>query len=248
MFSLGRRLPGQLGTLATALFLTLAFPACVRRDGRNSDCKWPAEATRHSPDLRHLSADAEFAEDLAIRYADIHHGLRTPNYVSGEAYAAARDRCMASLFEQIAKEHGVPDALVAGALGRNRTPIDVAINLPFVLLYCLAAAAVARLMWRRYPPAEHGWIPGITMALFLSLVMAAGSTMLGEVWSALAESYRIGSGHMSYRMQRLWWARHRSELFAGAATVFCLAAAATARRARCNEDPSPARLKDDGCA
>jgi hypothetical protein len=43
---------------------------CVRRDGRNSDCKWPCEIPVHSADARHLSADAEFGEDLAIRYAD----------------------------------------------------------------------------------------------------------------------------------------------------------------------------------
>lgn len=86
----------------------------------------------------HLSADAEFAEDLAIRYADTHHGLRTPYYVSGEAYAAARDRCMGALFEKIAKKHGVP-LEVSGSLGCNRAHIDLAVNLPFVLLYCFAA-------------------------------------------------------------------------------------------------------------
>ncbi len=172
--------------------LLLCAAGCVRRDGRNSDCRWPAETSRPRAGARHLSADAEFAEDLAIRYADTHHGLRTPYYVSGEAYDAARDRCMAALFEQIATEHGVPTANVAGSLGRNRAGIDVAVNFPFVLLYGFVAAAVARMMWRRYPPAEHGWIPGVIMALFLSLVFAAGCTMLGELWSWTAETYRIG--------------------------------------------------------
>src|SRR4029079_10571354 len=152
---------------------------CVRRDGRNVDCKWPAEISGRSADARHLSADAEFAEDLAIRYADTHHDLRTPNYVSGEVYAAARDRCMGSLFEQIAREHGVPVGLVSAALGRNRAQVDVAVNLPFVLLYCFAATAVASLIWRKYPPTEYGGISGVTMALFLSLAIAAGGTMLG---------------------------------------------------------------------
>ena len=135
---------------------------------------------------------------------------------------------MASLFEQIAKEHGVSVAIVLGALGRNRARVDLAINLPFVLLYCFAATAVARLIWHKNPPAEHGWIPGATMALFLSLVIEAVSMMLGEIWSWLAESYRIGNDHMSYRVQRLWWVRHRTELFAGAVTAFCVAVAATA--------------------
>src|SRR5882724_5855828 len=115
-----------------ALLFSLTIVGCVRRDGRNADCKWPAETAAHSADARHLSADAEFAEDLAIRYADVHHGLRTPNYVSGEAYDAARNRCVDTLFEQIAKEHGVPVEQVSSSLGRNRATIDVAESLPFV--------------------------------------------------------------------------------------------------------------------
>src|SRR5438552_6085084 len=106
------RLTIRMGALSVTLLFSLTVVGCVRRNGRNADCKWPAEISGHFADARHLSADAEFAEDLAIRYADTHHGLRTPNYVSREAYAAARDRCMGSLFEQITKEHGVPVELV----------------------------------------------------------------------------------------------------------------------------------------
>jgi len=54
--------------------------------------------------------------------------------------------------------------------------------LPFALLYGLAAVTIAQMNWRRYSPDEHGWTLGITMALFVSLVFAAGSTMLGEAW------------------------------------------------------------------
>jgi hypothetical protein len=110
---------------------------------------------------------------------------------------------MAALFGEIAKQHGVPPSEVSDSLGRNRAPIDLAVNLPFALLYCLVAAAGARVIWRRYPPADHGWTPGVVMALFLSVVFAAGCTMFGELWSWAAESYRIGNGHMSYRAQRL---------------------------------------------
>jgi hypothetical protein len=139
---------------------------------------------------------------------------------------------MASLFEHIAKEHGVPVGVVSGALGRNRAGIDLAINVPFTLFYCLAATAVARWLWRNYPPVEDRWIPGATIALFLSLAMAVGSTMIGEVWSVFAESFRVGNGHMSHRVQRLWWGRHRAEVFAGAMIAFWLAAAEVARRMR----------------
>ena len=216
--------------MISTVVLLLCLTGCIRRDGRNSDCRWPAESANRPADARHLSADAEFAEDLAIRYADTHHGLRTPYYVSGEAYDAARNRCMAALFDKIAKEHGVSRANVSGSLGRNRAPIDIAVNLPFAMLYGLVAAAAARMMWRRYPPVEQGWIPGVIMALFLSLVFATGCTMFGELWSWVAETYRIGNDHMSYRAQRLPWARHRANLFAGALIIFWMAATACARK------------------
>lgn len=221
--------------LISAVVLLLCAAGCVRRDGRNSDCRWPAETASRPADARHLSADAEFAEDLAIRYADTHYGLRTPYYVSAEAYDAARDRCMTALLEQAAKEHGIPTADVAASLGRNRAGIDIAVNLPFALLYGFLAAAVARMMWRRYPPAEHGWIPGAIMALFLSLVFAGGCTMFGELWSWVVETYRIGNDHMSYRAQRLPWVRHRPGLFAGALFVFWVAATARARKMRTDQ-------------
>jgi hypothetical protein len=221
------------------LMLLLCAAGCVRRDGRNSDCRWPPETAGYPADARHLSADAEFAEDLAIRFADTRHGLGTPHYVSGEAYGAARDRCLGTLFEQIAKEHGVPAGKVSSSLGHNRAHIDIAVNLPFVLLYWFAAAAVARTIWRRYPPAEYGWIPGAVMTLFLSLVFTAASTLVGETWCALAENIRIGNGHMSYRMQRLLWVRYRTELFAGGVIVFWFSVAAAASRMRSNHSLQP---------
>jgi len=225
--------------LMATLVLLLCATGCVRRDGRNSDCRWPREPANDPADARHLSADAEFAEDLAIRYADTNHGLRTRYYVSGKVYEAARDRCMGVLFEQIAREHGVPAKRVSESLGRNRAHIDAAVILPFALLCCFIAVAVARIMWRRYPPSE-GWIPGAIIALFLSLVFAIGSTMLGEQWSWLTESYRIGNDHMSYRVQRLFWVRHRNELFVGALIVFWLAAATEGARQMRSKHSLPA--------
>jgi hypothetical protein len=221
-------------SLTATLALLLSTAGCVRRDGRNSDCRWPAETAKHPADAGHLSADAEFAEDLAIRYADTHHGRRTPYYVSGEDYVAARDRCKASLFEEIAKEHGVPAATVAKSLGQNRAGIDIAEILPFVLLYCIGAAAVARTVWRLYPPAENGWLPGAVMLLFVSVVFAAGGVLAGEVWCWVVECNRIGNSHMSDRVQRLWWVRHRAELFLYATIMSWAAGAWAARRLRSN--------------
>src|SRR5215471_17831378 len=114
--------------LVIVMVFVLGAGGCVRRDGRNSDCRWPGETSNHPVSARHLSADAEFVEDLAIRYADTHFGLHSPT--PSESYPAERDQCMERLFEEIAKEHGVPVAQVSASLGRNRTYIDTAEVLP----------------------------------------------------------------------------------------------------------------------
>ena len=113
--------------------ILMCVGGCVRRDGRNSDCRWPAEVTKQAASPRHLSEDAEFAEDLAIRYADVHHGLRTPYFVSREDYTAGRERCMGTLFAEAGKQHNVAVESLYGSLGRNRY-IDLAEILPFAVL------------------------------------------------------------------------------------------------------------------
>ena len=137
---------------------------------------------------------------------------------------------MNSLFDRIAVEHGIPAAQVSSVLGRNRARIDAAINLPFAIFYLLATWLCVQWIWRKYPPAENGWIPGGIIALFVALMMAGGCVMLGEVWSWSAETHRIGNDHMSYRAGRLWWTRHRFDLFVIAFGVFCTAAGVAARR------------------
>lgn len=218
-----------MATLIATVFV-LWVSGCVRSDGRNSDCRWPGEASNHSVSARHLSADAEFAEDLAIRYADAHFGRHSAT--PSENYEAERDACMDRLFAEIGKEHGVPVEQVSDSLGRNRAYIDVAELLPFALLYGLVAIVAACKIWRRYPPAEDGWTPGIVMALFVSLAVAATSALLGEVWNWIVEGHRIGNSHMSYRAGRLFWHSHRLELFVAALLIFWLAAMLAARRAR----------------
>jgi hypothetical protein len=221
--------------IAAAMFLFCAA-GCVRRDGRNSDCRWPGENVQHSASNWHLSQDAEFAEDLAIRYADVHHGLRTPYYVSSEDYNAGRDSCMATLFAEIARQHDVPVELVYKLLGRNRVYIDAVEVLPFALLYCFLVAVLSRVILRRYPPAD-GWTSSAIMMLLLSVGFALGGIMIGEVWSWFLEGYRVGNAHMSYRAQRLIWSRHPSALFSGALLLFWLIALEVARRTKSTSTP-----------
>jgi len=62
----------RMGAFSAVVLCSLSLAGCMRREGRNSDCKWPGEISGRSAGAGNLSADAEFAEDLAIRYADTH--------------------------------------------------------------------------------------------------------------------------------------------------------------------------------
>jgi len=81
------------------------------------------------------------------------------------------------------------------------------------------------------------------MALFVSHALAAGSTMVGEPWNWFAEGHRIGHKHMSYRSWRLFWPKHRFELFAAALLIFWLAAINAAHRIRLERLKLPGDLR-----
>jgi hypothetical protein len=208
---------------ALTFLIFVSFTGCVRRDGRNSDCKWPEEpdAKALNPnqrgDARRLSEDVEFAEDLAIRYMDAHHGPRSGEFKSQQAATQAMKACLSTLLQQIATSHNVPLKEVAKFFGRRSLAIDVAVNLPFVLLYIFLAGLLVGRLRRRYPP-EDGWTVALAMIILSSLAVGVGGVLLGEQWSTLAENIRVGTGHLSYRVGRLPWARHQLGFF-----VLCVA-------------------------
>ena len=131
---------------------------------------------------------------------------------------------MASLFEAIGKNHGVTREQVRQSLAHRPVIPDLAVNLSFALVYGLAASWMARRLWRRYPP-DEGWVPGVALAVITAAFASAAGVLLGEVWSQTAESIRIGSGHLSYRVNRIPWSQHRLGLFAGGVVLFWLIAA-----------------------
>jgi hypothetical protein len=44
--------------------------------------------------------------------------------------------------------------------------------------------------------------------------------MLGQQWSTLVENVRVGTGHLSYRVNRLPWARHQMSFFVLCVVLF----------------------------
>lgn len=119
-------------------------------------------------------------------------------------------------------------AQVYESLGRNRALTDLALNLPILLASFFAASLVTGRIWSRYLGDNR--TVAVTLVIVGSLVFAAATVILGEQWATIAESIRIGSGHLSYRMDRLPWIRYRTPLFAAGVALFLFVAAVRYRR------------------
>jgi hypothetical protein len=203
--------------------------ACSRHTSANSDCKWPNENSRKqlnlasSSDRQHLSDDAEFAEDLAIRYADVARGLHTKNFEGIAEYNQARNTCMASLFRIVAGVHGVSTEAVQRSLGHRRVSFDLAVFFSFALLYGWGASLLSRWLSGLYGSSETK-LTIIVMTVVVSLLAGIAGVMLGEQWSWIWETYRIGNQHMSYRATRIPWTHHRGGLFLVGTVVVLLIA------------------------
>jgi hypothetical protein len=171
----------------------------------------------------------EFAEELAVEFMDAHHGPRSGNFRSQQAAGEALNGCLHALVAEIAKAHQVSPQEVAKSFGQRSVLADIAINTPFFVAYIGLAAIGIRWLFRRYPPNE-GWTGTIVMLVFASLALSAAGMLVGEQYSVLAESFRIGTGHLSYRLDRLPWVQHRAAFFMACFAVFWLAAVIGHRR------------------
>lgn len=183
--------------------LLVCFGACTGGDRRNTNCEWPQEAAvsldlRNPRQQQHLSDDALLAEDLAIRYADVHRGLRSGHYAGAVVYEETRDKCMAALFSTIAKNHSVTSEQVRASLLRRRLSFDAVVFLSFAAVYWFVADRLAQRVCRRFPLRESR-----LAALGFTAVTSAGvsfaGALLGELWSFIAEGVRLGNDHLSYR-------------------------------------------------
>jgi hypothetical protein len=109
--------------LISALLVAVSVAGCAARERHLVRCEWPPEAAvavdvKNPAQLRHLRADAQAAEALAVSYAD--------SQPARETFGRQRqltERCEAILFDAIARAHHVAPAQVRTALRRqNDTP------------------------------------------------------------------------------------------------------------------------------
>ena len=136
--------------------------------------------------------------------------VRSPSAQLRRPPGEVMNTCRNSLLKQISTSHNVSPGEVVQFFGRRSLAIDLAVLLPFFLLYALLAMLPAGWLLRRYPP-EESMTAALTMSLLCSLAFGVGGLLLGEQWSITAESIRVGTGHLSYRVDRLPWVRHHSD-------------------------------------
>ena len=202
------------------LVLITTFSGCVRPADHpiSPNCVWsePDHRTLNlatSADRSHLRFDAVTAEDMAIRWADQHAGHRPEWDEQCQA-------CMETLFTGLAKNHSVDVATVRRYSRERDIVLDAAVIVGFAVIYAGVAYLVAGRIRRRFPPGEPGfWVMALTMSAGFSLI----GLLIGMFGSIIVEELRIGSGHLSFRMNRIPFRAHWLIFFAGGVIIFILA-------------------------
>jgi hypothetical protein len=188
------------------LFLfVLALTGCARRAQPNSNCDWPPEIAGAG----NVHEDAEFAEDLAIRYADACRGPHSGHFDGTAEYGRTRHQCMVKLFQIVGSDHDVTEEQVRRSLAHRRVDLDLAVILSFAVVYAWAADFIARRISRRHADRRDtsAWA---VMTVYTSVIAGAVGALAAEVWSGLVESVRLGTGHLRYRAERIPWNHHAS--------------------------------------
>ena len=200
---------------------TITLVGCARPGDHpiSSNCLWseqdshPLQLTKIS-DRRHLRFDAATAEDMSIRWADTHFS-HLPHYDQKQF------ECMQTLFQGIAKHHGVDVAIVRQYSEDRDLVVDAAVIFSFGIAYVLVVLIFTGRIRRRFPCDDFGyWIMTLTMAAGVSLV----AVMVGILGSIVIETVRLNSVHLSYRMNRIPFRRYWATLFVCGFIIFWLMA------------------------
>ena len=203
------------------LFVTLTLTACARPGDHpiSSNCVWIEDENRSlnltsSADRRHLRFDAVTAEDVAIRWADKYFG-HTPEW------ERKQEECMETLFNGLAKQHGVDVAIVRQYSRQRDFVMDSAVFLGFGLIYAMVAYVFAGRVRRRFSPDEPGfWIMTVTLSIGISLI----GVVVGIFCAIIIDTLLLNSMHLSYRMDRIPWRQHWAVIFVCGFVIYALVA------------------------
>ena len=130
---------------------------------------------------------------------------------------------MATLFEVVGRRHGVASRQVREAAGHRGWTFDV---LTLGSLAAGVALVSARVIRRIFSGPLANSRPALVLALaFASIALAIVGFGAGSVWSGIAETFRLGNGHGSYRVDRIPLRQHPLSMFTAAVVLFWLMAA-----------------------
>jgi hypothetical protein len=210
----------------------VACPGCINRNRVNKSCEWTGDAAfpidpQNAAHQAHLIADAQLAEELAIRYADAEFNRLYGHEGHGGLLENGRVRngCMARLVDVITQSHAVTTEQVHAARGQRNLTFDFAAMLLFVPLYSLGATNAGRRLGRRFSSQ-----PRSVRLVATGLASIAASVLglqVGQLWLSVWEFIRVGNGHISaFRTasHTQWSHQHVGALFVAAVVVFWLMA------------------------
>lgn len=210
----------------------LLLQACGRPAATGQTCQWPAEATRRldlsrRSDRAHLASDAAGAVDLAVRWADRHTGRLSGHFTSMRDYGASRDSCVQALFTAIADVHEVAPVQVAALVHERPVVVDTLVvgsfaALCFGLLYFAGSGPFLRRI------GEESRSIRILVVLAVAPVAALFWVGAGQFWATTIESIRIGSSHLSNRVNDLPFVAHQAAFFVTGIVLFWATIAARA--------------------
>jgi hypothetical protein len=166
--------------------------ACGPRDRINARCDWTGDAggalhLSEQADWQHLVADAQLAEDLAIRYDDAEEARGIFGPVGAQ--------CLTTLLTIIRTRHGVTEVDVARARAHRNAGFDRAVLGFFVVSFAMATGFGCRMAHRRYLADS----PGVRIGAAALVALAAGviALPLSGLWIVTWELVRVGNDHLS---------------------------------------------------
>ena len=177
-------------------------PGCIERDRVNKTCEWTGDSAfaidqQNEAHQRHLVADAQLAEELAIRHADAEFGRRYGVEHHGGLIDDGRFRseCLSRMLHAIENNHEVTSEQVNVARGERNREFDLLVGLLFLPLYSLSATVVCRRLSRRFSSDERyvGWVALGLASAAVSVLGVQSFRLFGALWEAV----RVGNGHMT---------------------------------------------------
>jgi hypothetical protein len=184
----------------------LRCPGCIDRARVNANCEWTGDTAfsidpHNTAHQQHLVADAQLAEDLAIRYSDasFRRGPKRDWRFNVEHRALGKTRvrreCIARMFYAVETNHSVTAEQVQIARGQRNRTFDVAVALLFVPLYSLSATIACRWLRRRFS-SDQPYV-GLVATGLVSVAVSFLGFQCFRLYAGVWEVIRVGNGHMT---------------------------------------------------